>query len=184
MVVVVRVVVVVRRVVDGVAVVPRGGTVDRVRVGPVVVRLLLAGLARAGGRVGVGRSERVRRRGGVAAVVRVVVVRIAHGRQLRQRAPGGRNGQEPVEHEAQQGEAHDQPGEHRREAVPLGQRRRAVSRFLKQEHRRYHRSRLKFFMSTDSRCRKTAIMIASPTAASAAATAITKKTNTWPCTPA
>src|SRR5688572_6327803 len=36
---------------------------------------------------------------------------------------------------------------------------------------------------TVSRCRNIAMMIASPTAASAAATVITKNTNTWPATP-
>ena len=40
-----------------------------------------------------------------------------------------------------------------------------------------------FWRSTDCRCRKMARMIASPTAASAAATVMTKKTMIWPLAP-
>ena len=53
-------------------------------------------------------------------------------------------------------------------------------RFLEEHH---PRSRLMFWRFTVRRWRKSAMMIASPTAASAAATVITKNTNTWPAEP-
>src|SRR5207302_9653879 len=64
------------------------------------------------------------------------------------------------------------------------QRRHHPEQRERERGKRYHPlSRLMFCRSTVWRCRYTARMIASPTAASAAATAMTKNTKIWPATP-
>src|SRR6266581_445853 len=72
---------------------------------------------------------------------------------------------------------HHEPGERQRRHHPEQRERR------KRGQRHQPLSRLMFCKSTVWRCRYTARMIASPTAASAAATAMTKNTKIWPATP-
>src|SRR5256886_15390152 len=77
--------------------------------------------------------------------------------------PGER--QRAVQHEAEQRQCRREPNQ-----IDGRSGHQSLSRFM-------------FCRLTDCLCRKTARMMASPTAASAAATAMTKKTNTCPSTP-
>src|SRR5205823_2024618 len=78
---------------------------------------------------------------------------------------GRRERQRAVHHETGEGQRRHHPEQRER-----GQRHQPLSRLM-------------FCKSTVWRCRYTARMIASPTAASAAATAMTKNTKIWPATP-
>ncbi len=82
--------------------------------------------------------------------------------------------EQPVQHEPEQGQEREQPEVLGRRAGERVRPRRG-RRVLEEHH---PLSRLMFLRSTDSWWRKIAMMIASPTAASAAATVMTKTTNT------
>src|SRR5690606_8110609 len=102
-------------------------------------------------------------------------------------ASRGDQGRTAVYEEADQGQQDDPHQKRGLETLPghILRQRLCGRRLDKSKHHDpYHRSRAKFSTSTDSRWRKIDMMIASPTAASAAATATTKNTKTWPLIPA
>ncbi len=122
----------------------------------------------------------------VAMIVAVhVVVCVVSTRRERPHRGGARGDQrgESVDQEPDQRKKNDEAEERGLERPATSGR---LHRFLdpNEDDGHHQRSRLKFRTSTDSAWRKTDRMIASPTAASAAATAMTKNTTICPSIPA
>ena len=100
---------------------------------------------------------------------RVCLAAVIRSRIVRSETERARQREQAVQHEAEQRQERQEPDVARDRSL---ERVRARRRGMLEEHQPFRR--LMFDRSTVCRCRKSAMMIASPTAASAAATVMTK----------
>src|SRR5581483_973285 len=149
----------------------------------VAFHLMMVVAMRAAAGIGMYRFVRLIVRGMVCMIVAMRERRISGPAMVR-----GDDRKRAVDEETQKRQQWHEPdprGDRDVEWMVGGWRARRGRRGLQQCVKRKHQplSRLMFCRLTVCRWRNSAMMIASPTAASAAATVMTKNTNTWPATP-